>query len=455
GRTGGPCAWRDCRSRTGKAYLYILHHFEEVGALSLEFLQLSVQQLSDLIEKDELNVKQESTVFEAILRWINYSPVERGCDMPALLKQVRLLLMPTEYLVDTVSRNDLVSSSPACMNMVTTAIKMLNESNMERPLTQTRLPSEVLLAVGGWVSHFPSDKIELYNVRADHWVPLSWRHNASLGFYGCAYLNGCVYCIGGFDFISYSSHVRRFSLTSQTWTEVGSMHEERGFLSVATLNGCIYAMGGCRNQKKLKTAERYEPDTNQWTMIASMHKPRTEAGAATLHGKVYICGGLTGDEPLSCAESYNPDTNQWTLITPMETGRTGGAVVAYNDEIYVVGGFNGITQLRSVIAYDPRTRHWRNVAPMLHPRKNFGIAVLEDQLYVVGGFHNGGSFCNVECYDEKTNRWYIVSDKGMTQGAVSCCVLRRHPDLTYPTLAICRQVRGTYSVHVSLFLAKT
>ncbi|XP_042079156.1 kelch-like protein 10 [Haplochromis burtoni] len=420
----------NCPDLSGKAYLYILHHFEEVGALSLEFLQLSVQQLSDLIEKDELNVKQESTVFEAILRWINYSPVERGCDMPALLKQVRLLLMPTEYLVDTVSRNDLVSSSPACMNMVTTAIKMLNESNMERPLTQTRLPSEVLLAVGGWVSHFPSDKIELYNVRADHWVPLSWRHNASLGFYGCAYLNGCVYCIGGFDFISYSSHVRRFSLTSQTWTEVGSMHEERGFLSVATLNGCIYAMGGCRNQKKLKTAERYEPDTNQWTMIASMHKPRTEAGAATLHGKVYICGGLTGDEPLSCAESYNPDTNQWTLITPMETGRTGGAVVAYNDEIYVVGGFNGITQLRSVIAYDPRTRHWRNVAPMLHPRKNFGIAVLEDQLYVVGGFHNGGSFCNVECYDEKTNRWYIVSDKGMTQGAVSCCVLRRHPDLT-------------------------
>ncbi|XP_039890024.1 kelch-like protein 10 isoform X2 [Simochromis diagramma] len=420
----------NCPDLRGKAYLYILHHFEEVAALSLEFLQLSVQQLSDLIEKDELNVKQESTVFEAILRWINYSPVERGCDMPALLKQVRLLLMPTEYLVDTVSRNDLVSSSLACMNMVTTAIKMLNESNMERPLTQTRLPSEVLLAVGGWVSHFPSDKIELYNVRADHWVPLNWRHNASLGFYGCAYLNGCVYCIGGFDFISYSSHVRRFSLTSQTWTEVGSMHEERGFLSVATLNGCIYAMGGCQKQKKLKNAERYEPDTNQWTMIASMHKPRTEAGAATLHGKVYICGGLTGDEPLSCAESYNPDTNQWTLITPMETGRTGGAMVAYNDEIYVVGGFNGITQLRSVIAYDPRTRHWRNVAPMLHPRKNFGIAVLEDQLYVVGGFHNGGLFCNVECYDEKTNRWYIVSDKGMTQGAVSCCVLKRHPDLT-------------------------
>lgn len=95
-----------------------------------------------------------------------------------------------------------------------------------------------------------------------------------------------------------------------------------------------------------------------------------------------------------------------------------------------VGGFNGITQLRSVIAYDPRTRHWRNVAPMLHPRKNFGIAVLEDQLYVVGGFYNGGLFCNLECYDEKTNRWYIVSDKGMTQGAVSCCVLKRHPDLT-------------------------
>ncbi|KAL3971723.1 zona pellucida sperm-binding protein 1 [Sarotherodon galilaeus] len=78
----------NCPDLRGKAYRYILHHFEEVAALSLEFLQLSVQQLSDLIEKDELNVKQESTVFEAILRWINYSPVERECDMPALLSKV-------------------------------------------------------------------------------------------------------------------------------------------------------------------------------------------------------------------------------------------------------------------------------------------------------------------------------------------------------------------------------
>lgn len=195
--------------------------------------------------------------------------------------QVRLLLIPTEYLVGTVSRNDVVSSSPACMDMVTTAMKMLNESIVERPIPQTRLPSEVLLAVGG---PLPSDKIEMYNVRADYWVPLSL--TPYLGFYGYAYLNGCVYCIGGFDFTSFSSHVRRFSLTSQTWTEVGPMHEERGFLSVATLNGCIYAMGGCQKQKTLKNAERYEPDTNQWTMIASMHKRRSDAGAATLHGKV-------------------------------------------------------------------------------------------------------------------------------------------------------------------------
>ncbi|XP_042372263.1 kelch-like protein 10, partial [Plectropomus leopardus] len=58
-----------CPLLSQKAYLYILRHFEEVAEYSVKLLQLSVEQMADLIEKDELNVREESVVFEAILRW--------------------------------------------------------------------------------------------------------------------------------------------------------------------------------------------------------------------------------------------------------------------------------------------------------------------------------------------------------------------------------------------------
>lgn len=77
-----------CSDLMQKAYLYILHHFEEVAGLSANFLHLSVEQLADFIEKDELSVRQESAVFEAILRWINYAPEERRGHLVTLLSKV-------------------------------------------------------------------------------------------------------------------------------------------------------------------------------------------------------------------------------------------------------------------------------------------------------------------------------------------------------------------------------
>lgn len=78
----------NCPDLRQKAYLYILHHFEEVAGSSVEFVQLSVQQLAYFIEKDELNVRQEGAVFEAILHWIDHVPEERRGHMAVLLSKV-------------------------------------------------------------------------------------------------------------------------------------------------------------------------------------------------------------------------------------------------------------------------------------------------------------------------------------------------------------------------------
>lgn len=78
-----------CPDLRQTAYMFILHNFEEMVKASTEFLELSVNEFKDIIEKDELNVKQEDAVFEAILKWITHDPQNRRQHMGILFPKVR------------------------------------------------------------------------------------------------------------------------------------------------------------------------------------------------------------------------------------------------------------------------------------------------------------------------------------------------------------------------------
>ncbi|XP_035688658.1 kelch-like protein 18 [Branchiostoma floridae] len=55
------------------ACFQLIHrNFVEV-ATSEEFCSLSVNQLTEIISHDELDVKEETTVWEAVVRWVQHS----------------------------------------------------------------------------------------------------------------------------------------------------------------------------------------------------------------------------------------------------------------------------------------------------------------------------------------------------------------------------------------------
>ncbi|XP_071382631.1 kelch-like protein 10 [Centroberyx affinis] len=421
-----------CPDLRRKAFLFILRHFEEIVGASEEFLALSLQQLTDILERDDLNVKRESTAFEAVLRWIGHSPEEREGHISVLLPKVRLALMTADYFINKVKNNTLVKDNAECKPVIIDAQRAMYDVTVNRssnPLTRPRLPHAVLLAIGGWSGGTPTNGIEAYDPRAELWVNVTNDEEAPRAYHGAAFLNGVVYCVGGFDSIEQFNSVRRFDLGTRTWQEVAPMHDRRCYVSVAVLNGNIYAMGGYNGHFRLHSVERYDPGTNQWTVLPPMHEQRSDASATILYGKVYICGGFNGNECLETAECYNPDTNQWTLIANMSSRRSGLGVIAYGEYIYAVGGFDGTTRLRSAEAYDPPTNTWRAVATMLNPRSNFGIEVVDDQLFVVGGF-NGFTTCfNVERYDESANEWYEARDMEIFRSALSCCVAHGLPNM--------------------------
>ncbi|CAJ1083403.1 kelch-like protein 10 [Xyrichtys novacula] len=413
-----------CYGLQEKAYCYITDHFEEVASHE-EFLELSLQELADFLEKDELNVKNEKTTFEFVVHWINHRRGEREEHISVLLSKVRLSLTSEEYIISCVMSNELVRNNAHCMQELR-GLAQITESgppDVFNPYSCPRLPPAILLAIGGWSGGDPTNGIEAYDVRANHWHNFTDNSEHPRAYHGIAYLNGSVYCVGGFDRLEHFNSVRRLDLSTYTWHEVAPMYCRRCYVTVTVLDGWIYALGGFDGHTRLNTAERYRPETNQWSMIPPMNERRSDADCTTLNNKVYICGGFNGLDCLQTCENYCPETNQWTVISPMNNPRSGIGVAAYSGYIYAVGGFDGNARLRSAEAYNPQTNAWNEIPSMQNPRSNFGIEVLDDCLFVVGGFNGFTTTFNVEYYDAINSTWTEAADMEIFRSAVSCCVV--------------------------------
>nr|QTM97704.1 KLHL10 [Sinohyriopsis cumingii] len=426
-----------CHNLERATFRYLMQNFTDVYSNSNEYLQLTVDEVCSFLASDELNVKNEEIVFDAILRWIDYDPERRKNYIARLLKTIRLGLLTTQYFVEKVKTHPYVRDSDACKPVIIETLKFLYDLDMDEekevdlnnPLARPRVPHEILFVVGGWSGGSPTNIVETYDTRADRWIVCDALDAGARAYHGTAAIDKLIYVIGGFDGVEYFNSVRCYDPVSKTWSEVAPMNAKRCYVSVAVLDGMVYAMGGYDGHNRQNTAERYTPKKNQWSYIQPMNYQRSDASSSALQGKIYICGGFNGTECLNNAEMYDPAINQWTMIAPMRNRRSGVGVMAYRDHIYALGGFNGITRMNTGERYSPVTKAWQTIPEMYNPRSNFAIEVIDDMIFAIGGFNGVTTIFNVECYDGTTDEWYDATDMNLYRSALSACVVTGLPNV--------------------------
>lgn len=131
--------------------------------------------------------------------------------------------------MNNVKHNKLVMENEACKPVILSAMKALFDFQFDGPissellhqLTRPRLPSAILLAIGGW-SNGPTSEIEAFDVRAERWVSVNEVDERSTAYHGTAVLEEFIYCIGGYDSVEYFNNVRKLNLITQTWHEVSN-----------------------------------------------------------------------------------------------------------------------------------------------------------------------------------------------------------------------------------------
>nr|NVI72833.1 diablo [Cucujiformia] len=133
-----------CRELLRIADKFTQHNFQEVMD-SEEFLLLPVGQLVDIISSDELNVRTEEQVFNAVMLWVKYNVSERRQHLPQVLQHVRLPLLSPKFLVGTVGSDLLVRSDESCRDLVDEAKNYLllpqERPLMQGPRTRPRKPT--------------------------------------------------------------------------------------------------------------------------------------------------------------------------------------------------------------------------------------------------------------------------------------------------------------------------
>lgn len=119
-----------CQDLAKQAEVYLLRNFNEVSVKSEEMLLLPLEDFKQIVSHDDLNVKSEETVWEAILRWINFDAEKRKPYIVTLMQTIRLGLLDTQFFLEHVKDHPYVTSCDESRPLIIETLKFLYDLEM-------------------------------------------------------------------------------------------------------------------------------------------------------------------------------------------------------------------------------------------------------------------------------------------------------------------------------------
>ncbi|XP_069721001.1 kelch-like protein 30 isoform X2 [Phaenicophaeus curvirostris] len=395
-------------------------NFEAVSRQE-EFLQLSKERLAVYLSNDQLQVQEEQSLAEAVLRWVRHDPGPRAQFLPELLELARLVSLPDQYLQNLLATEPLVRDSDASKALVARS-RSVGQSDAG---AQKKLPTppqkleEVLVVVGGRVLEESEDEgggqemppatrnFAFYNPKTRRWMALPDFPDYNKWGFSLVALNNDVYVTGGSrgsqnDTWS-TTQAWRFCPKDGAWKPIANMLRARTNHTSAVLNGEIYVLGG--TTVDAVEVERYDPYNRSWCAISPALKYVSNFAAASCLGKLYLVGSCAVKYNALTLQCYNPVQDLWSVITSPFIPKYLSAprCATLHGLIYLIGD-----NTKKVYVYNPEANIWQKVQLLHTLHENGGMVALGDRLFVTGGHWKGmdGDYrVEMEVYDCTKDLW--------------------------------------------------
>ncbi|XP_066279906.1 kelch repeat and BTB domain-containing protein 8-like [Branchiostoma lanceolatum] len=392
-----------------------------------EFLQLSWQQVVDIVSSDKLNVKSEDQLCKAVLQWLHHHQwqhsAEENLDATTwnVLKNVRSELLSQEYLSHVLCKDPVVSKCEEFMKLLTDrSIKLEAENDSDESKEQlspklqvvseeirrARLGMdrrELLVTLAATIDDVGEEysRVMAFDVRSESAYLLAQLPQKLNDPAVVVTKDNDIYVAGGTMYkenLDSDVSVRtlyKYQHSLNRWEERQPMLEGRSSFGMAFLQGYIYAVGGMvydnfgRYSGTLNTVERYNPESDTWQYVTPMPDGISEHGVVTLGSRLFVVGG----RPPTHTFCYEPGENMWNVYESVPIPMSSPGAVVFDSEIVVAGGFKFLGpnrgSLPAVQIFNPHENQWQAGPPLPQGRICPGLAVLHRELYIVGGERSG------------------------------------------------------------------
>nr|XP_009933924.1 PREDICTED: LOW QUALITY PROTEIN: ectoderm-neural cortex protein 1-like [Opisthocomus hoazin] len=325
-----------------------------------DFLRLPKDKLLELVESEELEVEDETLVYEAVIGWVRD-------DFP---RRPEGLLVTSHKLGE-----EIVADAVRCKMKI-----LQNDGLVTGCCARPRKVSQALLLLGGQT--FMCDKIYMLDHKTSEIIPRadipSPRKECSACAIGCR-----VYITGGKGSENGASKdVWVYDTLHDEWAKAAPMLVARFGHGSAELEHCLYVVGGhtavsgafpASPSVSLKQVEHYDPQLDKWSLVAPLREGVSNAAVVGAKMKLFVFGGTSanqeklpkvgGDTEFSASSAYrfHSDTYQWSKFGDVTAKRISCRAVTSGNRLYVVGGYCGAQRCKTLDCYDPSSDTWSSV----------------------------------------------------------------------------------------------
>lgn len=149
-----------CHDLTRAAFKMIETHFTDISKTA-EFLNLTSEELVDLVTSDELCVTEEEEVYEPVIGWFKHDVEGRRENLWTVMQHIKFNMLGGDFLMSVVEKETIIQEDMNCLDQLIEALEFLSKDGGNgRRMTRmgslcwsgrrpTQAIEEVVLAKGG------------------------------------------------------------------------------------------------------------------------------------------------------------------------------------------------------------------------------------------------------------------------------------------------------------------
>ena len=393
-----------------------------------DFLNLTINEVEEWISSDEIRVRGEEDVFEAIVKWVEQKGSGEREKFFELFRHVRLIYLSRNYVLNDILPHPLITNEKACTAFVLDTIKHVSCGSEECFFAQA--PRNCLKTAEDCLVVSGVTKTLCYVAHEDKWYQMADKAKSRYLYSASAY-HGKLYINHGTG-VDYA--IERFDPAVNSWAPLTSYSGEMShfFAAVVYFQGFLYVIGGKQNGEVANCVHKYSPDTNLWQEVASMNVSRSLLCAVADKDTIYAIGGKADNQMLDVVERFDSKMNSWCRVASMLEKKLLPCVAILNARVFLFGGYTSIHPphvCSSIEMYDPTSNMWTAIQGISAPTRCFSVTSFKGSVYVIGNWtqESPGSFLRI--YDVEKNEWKHCSSVPEISSPIALAPLRIPRDI--------------------------